>query len=260
MARTSVVTGSASGIGKATKELLEARREKVIGVDLRDADVTVDLATADGRATLIDRVTELSRGSIDAIYAIAGLAKPVPATVAVNFFGAVATLERLRPLLLSASAPRAVAVTSMASLGPVDDQLVAALTAGNEATGLARADLLASEPQTGGALIYASTKKAIALWIRRNAPKPQWAGASIPLNAVAPGITRTPMMTKHTHSKESRAAILKLVPMPLNGIAEPIVVARLLAWLGSEENTHLCGQVVFIDGGSDAMIRGDSTW
>jgi hypothetical protein len=30
--------------------------------------------------------------------------------------------------------------------------------------------------------------------------------------------------------------------MPLNGIAEPIVVARLLAWLGSEENSHLCGR------------------
>jgi hypothetical protein len=28
----------------------------------------------------------------------------------------------------------------------------------------------------------------------------------------------------------------------------------------SEENTHLCGQVIFIDGGSDAVIRGDSTW
>jgi len=48
--------------------------------------------------------------------------------------------------------------------------------------------------------------------------------------------------------------------MPLNGIAEPIVVAHLLAWLGSDENTHLCGQVVFVDGGGDAVIRGDSTW
>jgi len=28
----------------------------------------------------------------------------------------------------------------------------------------------------------------------------------------------------------------------------------------SEENTHLCGQVIFIDGGSDVVIRGDSTW
>jgi NAD(P)-dependent dehydrogenase (short-subunit alcohol dehydrogenase family) len=259
-ARTSVVTGSASGIGKATKQVLESRGEKVIGVDLHDADITVDLATANGRAMLVNRVTELSGGSIDAVYAIAGLALPVPATVGVNFFGMVATLEGLRPLLLSVSAPRAVGVASMASLGPVDDQLVAAMTAGDEAAGVARAEVLAGEPETGGALIYASTKKAIAQWIRRSAPKPEWAGKSIPLNAVAPGIIRTPMTAKHIDNKESRAALLELVPMPLNGIAEPIVVARLLAWLGSEENTHLCGQVVFVDGGSDAVIRGDSTW
>lgn len=260
MARTSVITGSAPGIGKATKEVLESRGDKVIGVDLHDAEITVDLTTRDGRAALVDEVTEVSDGSIDAIYAIAGLALPVPATVGVNFFGMIATLEGLRPLLLSTSAPRAVAVGSMASLGPVDDQLVAAMTAGDEAAGLARAETLALEPESGGALIYASTKKAIPQWIRRNAPKPEWAGASIPLNTAAPGIVRTPMMTKHIESEKSRAAILKLVPMPLNGIAEPIVVARLLVWLGSEENTHLCGQVVFVDGGSDAVIRGDTTW
>ena len=51
-----------------------------------------------------------------------------------------------------------------------------------------------------------------------------------------------------------------MVPMPLNGIAEAQVVADLLAWLVGEENSHLCGQVVFVDGGSDAVIRGDATW
>lgn len=61
-------------------------------------------------------------------------------------------------------------------------------------------------------------------------------------------------------TEEARAQMLGVVPMPLHGFAEPIVVAYLLAWLVSEENTHLCGQVVFIDGGSDVVIRGDSTW
>ena len=61
-------------------------------------------------------------------------------------------------------------------------------------------------------------------------------------------------------TEEARAALLQMVPMPLNGIADAAVVARLLAWLGSEENTHLCGQVIFVDGGSDVVIRGDSTW
>jgi hypothetical protein len=57
-----------------------------------------------------------------------------------------------------------------------------------------------------------------------------------------------------------RAAVSALVPMPLGGFMTAAVPARLLAWLVSEENTHLCGQVVFVDGGSDVVIRGDSTW
>jgi NAD(P)-dependent dehydrogenase (short-subunit alcohol dehydrogenase family) len=59
---------------------------------------------------------------------------------------------------------------------------------------------------------------------------------------------------------ESAAAIAELVPMPLNGFADPEVCAKLLAFLTSEDNTHLCGQVIFVDGGSDVVIRGDSVW
>jgi enoyl-[acyl-carrier-protein] reductase (NADH) len=51
-----------------------------------------------------------------------------------------------------------------------------------------------------------------------------------------------------------------MVPMPLNGVAEPRVVADLIVYLTSPANSHLCGQVVFVDGGSDVVIRGDSTW
>jgi NAD(P)-dependent dehydrogenase (short-subunit alcohol dehydrogenase family) len=260
MARTAVVTGAASGIGRATKELLESRGDRVIGVDLRDADVIADLSTGEGRAGMVESIRGLTGGAIDAVYAIAGLALPVPATVAVNFFGMVGTLEGLRPLLLSSPAPRAVGVSSMASLMPVDDDLVTAMAAGDEAAALERAAVLAVEPETTGALVYGSTKKAFAQWVRRTAPTADWAGASIPLNAVAPGIIATPMTADMIATPQARQAILELVPMPLNGIAEPIVVARLLTWLGSEENTHLCGQVVFVDGGSDVVIRGDSTW
>lgn len=87
-----------------------------------------------------------------------------------------------------------------------------------------------------------------------------WAGASIPLNAVAPGVVLTPMTAEMTGTAEARNQLAQMVPMPLNGFIEPIAVARLLAWLTSEENTHLCGQIVYIDGGSDVVIRGDSTW
>jgi len=259
MARTFVVTGAASGIGKTTAELLQSRGETVIGVDLRETDINVDLTTAEGRTALVEQVREKSGGSIDGILAIAGLAHPIPATVGVNFFGMVATLEGLRPLLAGSDAPRAAGVASMASLNPVDDELVAAMTAGDEAAALARAEILAGDESTGY-LIYGSTKKAFAQWIRRTAPTDEWAAAGIPLNAIAPGVIVTPMTAPLLETEEGREQIRAGVPMPLNGFAEAIVPARLLAWLVSEENTHLCGQVVFVDGGSDVVIRGDSTW
>jgi NAD(P)-dependent dehydrogenase (short-subunit alcohol dehydrogenase family) len=59
---------------------------------------------------------------------------------------------------------------------------------------------------------------------------------------------------------ETRAAIDAGIPMPLHGHARPEQVAPLLAWLTSPENTHVTGQVIFLDGGADAVLRGDSIW
>lgn len=260
MTRTYVVTGAASGIGLATSQLLTERGHRVIGVDIHGSDVNVDLSTADGRAELVTQVTEHSGGTIDAIIANAGLATPTAATVAVNFFGALATLTGLRPLLEASAAPRAVVTVSMASLFPPDDALLEALRAEDEPAAMARAAELEAAGADAAGLIYGTTKRALSLWVRRHAATEEWAGVGIPLNAVAPGVVETPMTAAFTGTDEARKAILQMVPMPLNGIFAPRDVAYLLAWLTSEENAHLCGQVVFIDGGSDAVIRGDSTW
>ena len=256
MARVSVVTGAASGIGAATAALLRSRGEEVIGVDLHDADVVADLSTADGLSAMVADVAKVSGGSIDAVYAIAGVSLEAPLTVKVNFFGMVGTLVGLRPLLLGSSAPRAQGVASMASLNPTDDQLVAAMTAGDRDAAVARSEALGGS----SGLVYGSSKRAFAQWIRRTAPTADWAGASIPLNAVAPGVIRTAMTTDLLATEKATEDLLNLVPMPLNGVADPTVVAELLSWLGSPANTHLCGQVIFVDGGSDAVMRGDSTW
>jgi NAD(P)-dependent dehydrogenase (short-subunit alcohol dehydrogenase family) len=260
MPRINVVTGAASGIGLATKQLLEERGESVIGVDVRDADVLVDLTSPRDRERMVAEVGARSGGSIDTIIAVAGLAAPIPATAAVNYFGMVATLDGLRSLLAGSDSPRAVGVGSSASVGPGDAALVAAFRAGDEPGALARATALAADPAATGALIYPSSKAAFAQWVRRCATTDKWAGAGIPLNAVAPGVVSTPMMSGALSSRAGRDAIASAVPMPLNGFADAQVPARLLAWLVSVENSHLCGQVVFVDGGSEALVRGDSVW
>lgn len=260
MPLTYVVTGAASGIGRATAELLRERGNRVIGVDIQDADIVADLAAESGRSSMVMRVRQMTGDAIDGIVAIAGLASPTPATVAVNYFGMVATLERLRPMLGESSAPRAAGVASIASLQAVDDELVRLMLAGEEDRALRRAAELAEDPEGAGQLIYGSSKAAFARWVRRHAATDAWAGEGIPLNAVAPGVVRTPMTEELLASEESARMLGEAVPMPLGGVSDAATVGSLLAWLVSEENTHMCGQIVFVDGGAEVLSRGDSTW
>ena len=256
--RTTVVTGAASGIGAATAALLRDRGERVIGVDLHDAEVEVDLGTAHGRAELVAAVARLSDGVVDAVIAVAGTAALVPENVAVNYFGMIATLDGVRPLLAGATHPRAVATASLAVNFPNDKRLVDAMLRDDEPAALSRATELLESPETQTQL-YISSKHALARWIRRAAPTDRWAGAGIPLNAIAPGVVRTPM-APDVDTEDGRARLLAQAPMPLNGVEDPVVPGRLLAWLAGEENTHLCGQIVFVDGGADAIARGDLAW
>jgi NAD(P)-dependent dehydrogenase (short-subunit alcohol dehydrogenase family) len=256
--RTTVITGSASGIGAATAALLRSRGERVIGVDVRDAEVVADLSTAAGRDAMVAEVAVATGGRIDAIVACAGLALPEPVTVSVNYFGALATLEGLRPLLADSETPRAVAVSSMASFHPHDDVLVDACLAGQEGKALVAAQSLVDREEAG--LIYASTKHALNRWLRRAAATPEWAGAGIPLNAVGPGVIVTPMTESYTSTEEGREMLAQAVPMPLHGYGAPEHVASLLAWFAGVENVLTTGQVVFIDGGADVVLRGEAAW
>ena len=91
MARTTVITGSASGIGAALRRRLEAEGERVVGVDLVDAEVIADLATPEGRAAMVADVAAATDGVVDAVVANAGVSLPDPLTVRVDELRAVNT-------------------------------------------------------------------------------------------------------------------------------------------------------------------------
>ncbi|MFC4554834.1 SDR family oxidoreductase [Georgenia faecalis] len=259
MPRTYVITGAGSGIGAVTTDLLRRAGATVVGVDLRGADVTADLSTAAGRSTAVADVLTATDGRIDAVIACAGISLPIPTTVAVNYYGATEFLEGLRPALAASDAPRAAVISSVSSLQPNSAELVEALLSSSEAEATAIAEELAADPRRGG-LIYASSKRAISRWVRARAVSPEWAGAGIPLNAVAPGVVTTPMTAGMLTAPESVAFVDAAVPMPLNYHQPPEAIAHLLIWLTSPENTHCAGQTMYCDGGSDVVLRGEDAW
>lgn len=260
MSRVYVVTGAASGIGLATKSMLEKAGHRVIGVDLAGSDVDGDLSTAAGRAQAAASVLDHTSGAVDAVIANAGLALPTAKTAAVNYFGVTEFVGALLPALTKSSHPRVAVTSSMASLMPNDATLVELLLSDNEEAALARAQELVDKAEGGEQLIYSSSKRAISRWVRRESIKPEWAGAGIPLNAVGPGIVVTPMVKDMIATEEGRAGLAAVVPMPLNGYMGPEVVADLLVWLTGVSNSHVTGQTIYIDGGSDATLRGDNIW
>jgi NAD(P)-dependent dehydrogenase (short-subunit alcohol dehydrogenase family) len=252
MPRRIAVTGTASGIGEALAQRLTAAGDTVIGIDLKDADVTADLGTSDGRARAIEAVLDWSGGVLDGLVLCAGINAPSPPLIRVNFFGVTTLAEGLRPALAAAPAPRAAVVGSISGTQPVDEAVVAACLAGDEAGAVARAEaVMAEEPQK----LYPSSKSALAQWLRRECVTPEWAGAGIPLNLVAPGVVRTPMSAALFADERMKAVMDRAVPMPLNGYAGPDVIAEALTWLVSPSNSHMTGQVVYVDGGAEASLR-----
>jgi NAD(P)-dependent dehydrogenase (short-subunit alcohol dehydrogenase family) len=258
MDRTYVVTGAASGIGAATVRHLRERGGRVIACDLRDADVLGDLTTGEGRAGLVEGVRRLSGGRIDAIVANAG-GGPPETMLSLNFFGAVATIEGLRPLLEGSRAPRAVIVSSVSALGPTDPGLVEACLSGDEAAAIAGArDALVAG--SDGLTLYGSAKYALNCWCRRVAGEVQWAGAGIPLNVIAPGVIDTPAAAWILSDPERRAQMRRMAPLCGAHPGQPEQMAALIAWCVSPENSLITGQVLFADGGLECLARGERSW
>jgi NAD(P)-dependent dehydrogenase (short-subunit alcohol dehydrogenase family) len=259
-ARTTVVTGARSGIGKAVAALLRERGERVVGIDLSDCTITDDLSNADGRSHAIAEVRRLCSEGLDALIECAGLANhDGPAVVAVNYFGTVALAEGLRPLLASGQAPRAVLVASSASFLPFHEAIVEACLVGDEGRARALAASCTRDKATARqGEIYAASKRALTRWIRSAAPRAEWAGAGILLNGVSPGLVVTPMTTPLLATDEGRKILAQAVPRAVANPAEARDIALLLAFLASADNRYLVGQVPYCDGGTDVIMRGDA--
>jgi NAD(P)-dependent dehydrogenase (short-subunit alcohol dehydrogenase family) len=250
--RTIAVSGSASGIGAAVKERFEKSGLKVVGVDRHDAEVIADLSTADGRREAVEKTTELAGGHLDGVVACAGLGphvRPFEAIPKVNYFGALAYLDGLLPALSGGEAPAAVAISSNgATLTPTNQAFVDVLLTDDEEAACAMAETL------DGATVYGMSKLAMTIGLRRRAGA--WAEAGVRLNAVAPGPVNTPLLDASLADK-TLGPLIESLPVPVGRRANPNEIAGAVGFLLDPVNSFIHGSLLFVDGGSDALIRPD---
>jgi NAD(P)-dependent dehydrogenase (short-subunit alcohol dehydrogenase family) len=254
---TICITGSASGMGAATAHRLREREHRVVGVDLRDADVVADLSTSDGRRAAIAAVTTLAGDALDGLATFAGLGGlPTRAgapVASVNYFGTVELLRGLRPLLAQGRAPSAVAVgsVSMTCQPDIPMALVDAYLNEDEAQVRALAD------EHGSLNAYPASKIALTRWVRRHATTADWIGAGIRLNVVVPGLMETPL-TDEQRADPDLGPLMAGFPIPTGRAGDPEEVAALVDFLLGPESTFFCGSIITCDGGTEALLRPDA--
>jgi NAD(P)-dependent dehydrogenase (short-subunit alcohol dehydrogenase family) len=251
--KTYVVSGAASGIGAATASLLRDQGDRVITVDLRDADVIADLSTGAGRAGAVAGVQELT-DVVHGLVPCAGLGGftgvDSALVVSVNFFGAVGLVRGLQAQLAKAGGASVVLLASNSITGMPGWNAAVAGHCLRDDEPAARA----AASEVDSVMVYPATKAALAWWARREGVTDPWIGQGIRLNSVAPGMVATPM-TEQLRADPLLGPFADSYPTAVGRPGRPEEIAALIGFLLSDASSLMVGSVVYADGGTDAILH-----
>lgn len=246
-----VLTGGATGIGAAVKQQLREAGHNVLVIDIQQADIQADLSTSTARDIAIREVYNRFPGGIDGFIPCAGLGphvKPHSLVTRVNYFATVAMVQAFKPLLEKRHGAVVLVSSNSASMPGLNKDYTSALLAGNEEAACTLIDTL------DGHNAYAGSKYALTAWMRTN--NADYAKAGIRMNAVAPGITRTPLTDKVMADKDFGQVMRDFgATVPMGQLGEPEQIANVITFLLSDKAAFVSGSVFFVDGGHDAMLR-----
>jgi 3-hydroxybutyrate dehydrogenase len=241
--RAAVVTGAASGIGRAIVERLTGDGWSVLGVDLEAADdlpgavpLGADLTTREGNRAAVD--TALERfGRLDMIVPNAGFQHVSP----------VADFDEDRwDALLQ------ILLTSPFLLAKYGWEALRAAPDGGRFVVIASAHALAASPFKAG---YVSAKHGVLGLVRTLAL--EGAPDGVTASAVCPGYVRTPLVERqvadqaraHGIDEERVLEEVILTPHALKRLIEPSEVADVVAFLASPAGRAFTGAPVTMDMG-----------
>jgi NAD(P)-dependent dehydrogenase (short-subunit alcohol dehydrogenase family) len=243
-----LVTGAASGIGRASAMRLAAEGARVALLDVSESGLT-DTALQIGRSALplptdvskessvIEAVEAVEQefGGLDAVIANAGIEliddgdarvheldrDAWQRTIDVNLTGVFLTCKHGIKLMLRSGGGSVVCTASPASF-------------------------YAAAPREHA---YTASKGGIASLVRVMAA--DYARDGIRVNGVVPGFTNTPLNAPVLRDAAAVADIVKTIPLGRPG--EPEEVANMMLFLASGESAYVTGAFFTVDGGMTAL-------
>ena len=229
--KIAIVTGAASGIGKAAVQRFREEGATVIAADVTEAEgiVRADAGSEEDVRALVERgVSE--HGGLDIFFANAGISGGLAALyeqspedwqeiLRVNLIGPALAIKHAGPAMQARGGGSIVCTAS-----------VAGLRAG------------------AGGPAYSASKAGVINLVKVAAT--QLAGANIRVNAICPGLIETGM-TKGIYDNARAAGREDMIGHlnPLKRGGEPIEIANAALFLASDESSYVNGHALVVDGG-----------
>jgi NAD(P)-dependent dehydrogenase (short-subunit alcohol dehydrogenase family) len=255
--KVAIVTGAASGIGKATAELFVAEGAKVVAADISDeqgaalqqahegnllyvhTDVTNE---ADIEAVVARAVSQF--GKLDIMFNNAGAQGDPSPILELSSEGFDKTLALLLRSVVLGTKYAGRQFIAQGTPGSIVNTASAAGLQGNW-----------SAPS------YTIAKHAIVGVVRQAAS--ELGAHGIRSNAIAPGVIRTPIMARSfgvpMEESDKFSAFLEEKlgsTQPIGRLGLPEDIAEAALWLGSDASSFVTGIVLPVDGGSTSVYAG----
>ena len=243
--RTALVTGAASGIGRAIADRFVAEGARVVYADLDDAAARRAADATGGIAVAMDVSDEQS---VEQAFAHLAAEDSTPDVIVANagiqLFGQDAKVADV-PL---EAWNRTLAVNLTGTFLTVKHGVRALLSRGG-------GSIICTGSPTGlngeGAdfAAYSSTKGGIHSLVRATANA--YAADGIRVNTVVPGYTETTLVTTIAEDPEARAGIVSRTPLGRAGTPED--VTGIMVYLASDESSYATGAIFRVDGGMTSL-------